>query len=100
MFYNNKNLKFLIEYLKNNNMDSIFVSSWNCIYSMTKEGYIKMDFSFDNRTEYMSLMESILDKYKEDDCNINDVYISSYKNIDIYLYKWSNCSYWITLKKR
>lgn len=99
MFLENNEFKFLMETLKDKEIKSIFVSSWDSIYTLSKEGYIKINFCFDSEDDYINLIEDIFIKYSSDK-NEKDLYINSLKNIDIYLYKWNKKSYWMTLIKR
>ena len=97
-FLENSYFKFLINILKDKKIESIFISSWDSIYTISKEGYIKLNFSFESEDEYKYLAEGMMIKYNNK--NEQDIYINNLKNIDIYLQKWNNNSYWITLIKR
>lgn len=97
-FLTNKYFNFLIDILKDKDVESIFVSSWNSIYTILKEGYIKTDFSFECEDNYNNLVEEIIIKCNNK--NKKDLYINNFKNIDIYLHEWNKNSYWITLIKR
>lgn len=99
MFLENNDFKFLMETLKDKEIKSIFVSSWDSIYALSKEGYMKISFCFDSEDDYINLIEDMFIKYSNNK-NEKDLYISSLKNIDVYLYKWNKKSYWMTLIKR
>lgn len=99
MFLENIHFKSLIKTLEDKEVKSIFISSWDSIYTLSKDGYIKLNFCFEDEHYYNCLIEDILIEYnsnKED----KELYINSFKNIDIYIYKWSKKSYWVTLIKR
>lgn len=97
-FVENNYFKFLIDVLKDKEIESIFISSWDSIYTISKEGYIKINFSFENEDNYTNLVEEMIVKYSNK--SDKDLYINSFKNIDIYLHKWNKNSYWTTLIKR
>lgn len=99
MLLDNEQFKFLIEKIRDKEIKSIFISSWDSIYTLSKDGYIKLNFCFEDECYYNSLIENIFIEYNNGK-NDNEVYISSYKNIDIYIYKWNVNSYWVTLIKR
>lgn len=100
MLYSNYYFKYLIDFLKaeSKEVESIFILSWNCIYATSKEGYEKLDFSFESNIEYIKIIENVFSDYNV--LNNDEIYINAYKNIDVYLHKWNSNSYWITLKKR
>lgn len=98
LFLKNDYFKHLVEFLNDKEVESVFISSWDSIYTISKDGYIKINFSFDNEDDYYILAEEIMVKYSNG-CE-KEVYINSFKNIDIHLYKWNENSYWTTLIKR
>lgn len=98
LFLKNNYFEFLIKALNNKDIESIFISSWDSIYMMSKDGYVKTNFSFDNEDDYYTLVEEVMIKYNNN-CE-NELYINNYKNIDIHFYKWNETFYWTTLIKR
>lgn len=98
MFFKNNNLKYLIDILNDNKIEYVFISSWDSIYRISEDEYIKIDFSFENENMYNNLMDEVMKKYNKD--KKEDINIEILDSINIYIHKWNNGSFWITLIKR
>lgn len=85
----NKYMQELLDILKNESVDSIFVPSWDlvCLRYSDDACCNKKHSVFDNKDEYSDFAENML---KNETTKL--------ENINIYVYKWVN-SYWVTLLK-
>lgn len=88
----NKNYEFLQDILKMDSIKSIFISSWNCIYINSIDGYYKSDIHFKDKCTYSNLLEDIMDRFNRE--NKESLLID---DTMIYYHKWNSNECWLDL---